>query len=390
MKKTRTFIACGFSLTAALVLAQSKPPPATKEEQEKTRLEQDVKRDTDAGRKYAEEVEKTLKLSKDEKAIERVQRIGAEIAKLANENGWVVTWGDKRPADFAYTFKVIEGEDVNAFSLPGGFIYIYEGLLKFSESDDEVAGVIGHEIAHAAFRHVATLQREQSKLQLVQIPLILATILTGGRTGDLLQLGSLVGTALTNGWSVNAEKAADYGGFQMLRKSAYNPVGMLTFMERLAKRERVAEGAIDWGIYRTHPPSHQRAESLEANLRTANIPIKRSQVTTSFRVVLKEATEGSYEAYLGSAKLVKFGGDEAEVRGKAAVTRLNEFFDGTPALFELRVVGDRLIGSHEVLFELTSADADVESITPTLLRERVSASLKKAIYNINYRVWGER
>ncbi len=117
--------------------------------------------------------------------------IGGELAAIANASKVRTTWGDKRLNPFEYTFKVVE-EDVNAFSLPGGYIYIYEGLVKYAESDDELAGVLAHEIAHASMRHVATMQREAGKLSAMQNPLILAAILIGGaKGGDAMMVGQL-------------------------------------------------------------------------------------------------------------------------------------------------------------------------------------------------------
>ena len=70
---------------------------------------------------------------------------------------------------------------MNAFSLPGGYVFVFDGLVKYSESDDELAGVLAHEICHAKFRHVATLDKEASKLQAISLPAILIAIFSGGR-----------------------------------------------------------------------------------------------------------------------------------------------------------------------------------------------------------------
>jgi len=362
-----------------------------KVEAQKKRHEQDVKNDIETGKKYSEEVEKELKLSKDQAGLQRIQAMGAELAQIANSNPLIATWGDKQHSEFPYTFKLLEGDDVNAFSLPGGYIYVYEGLLKFAESDDEVAGVLAHEISHAAFRHVATLQKEQSKLQLVQIPLILATIFSGGRAGgELLQLSTLVGTALTSGWSVNAEQASDFGGFQILTKSKYSPIGMFTFMERLAKKDRVAEGAIDWGIYRTHPPSRERADALADRLKAAGVPLKRSLVTTSFRTTAKEVKPGVFELSFGSRKLVTFGGADAQTRANAAVARLNDFFDTVPAMFELRRAGSKLYGHQTLLFELRPEDAAAIGASEAEAQQKALDAMRRAVYNLTFRVWDER
>lgn len=375
--------------SGACLICQDKSPVAEKSNAQK-RHDDDVKGDIEAGRKYSEEVEKSLKLSKNEAMVARLQKIGAELSQIANANSFTVTWGDKRKNEFPYSFKLLEGKDVNAFSLPGGYIYFYEGLLEFAESDDEVAGVVAHEIAHAAFRHVATLQREQSKLQLVQIPLILATIFSGGRVGgELMQLGSLVGTALTSGWSVNAEESADFGGFQMMRKSQYNPVGMLTFMERLAKKERLSEG-IDWGIYRTHPPSRDRAEALTEKLQEFKVPIKRSLVTTSFRSTVREAGSGTVEILFGGKLVARLGGADAKARAELATAKINDFLDTVPAMFEVRLEDGKILGGRTVLFEVTTADAETLGEDILALRKGALEGVRRAAYTVAFRVWDER
>lgn len=369
---------------------ETAPAQATKKPTAEQRLQEDIQRDIEMGRKYAEEVEKTLKLSKNEAMLARLQKIGADLSQIANSEPFTVTWGDKRKTQFPYTFKLLEGKDVNAFSLPGGYIYFYEGLLDFAESDDEVAGVVAHEIAHASFRHVATLQREQSKLQLVQIPLILATIFSGGRVGgELLQLGNLVGTALTSGWSINAEEAADYGGFQMMRKSPYNPVGMLTFMERLAKKERLSEG-IDWGIYRTHPPSRERAENLTEKLNAYKVPIKRSLVTTTFRAVTRDAGSDTFEVVYGGRLIVRLAGAEAKARSAEAAVRINDFLDTVPAMFEIRDSGNAVLGGKAILFEVTARDSEVLGRPLADLRKDALEAMRKAAYTVAFRIWDER
>ncbi len=93
------------------------------------------------GRDYAKEVEKTSKMSTDAALLARVQRVGAVLAKIANEQEVPAGYGSSKIIKFNYQFKVIEDNDVNAFSLPGGFVYVNTGLLKFVESDDQLAGV---------------------------------------------------------------------------------------------------------------------------------------------------------------------------------------------------------------------------------------------------------
>lgn len=364
-------------------------------EQDKKRHEEDLKRDRDMGAKYSEQIDKELKVTDDKELIERVQRIGGELAQIANQTPVEVTWGDKRLNPFQYQFKVVQDKDINAFSLPGGFIYVYDGLLKFTESDDELAGVLAHEVAHASLRHVATLQREQSKLQAVQIPLILIAIFTGGASGaaTALTAGSLVGTAIGSGWSVKAEQSADYGGFQYLVKSKYDPTGMLTFMERLAIMERRKPiGFVDLGIYRTHPPSRERAESITKFMTDAQLPIRRSRVAPSCRVDVKPHEDGTVQITFGTRTIVALAGTDALDRADQMARRINAFFDSEPDLYEVKAetAQGQIFGRRQVLLELTHDDAVAAKATVPQLTEETSMNLKRAMGTLGFRVWNGR
>lgn len=348
----------------------------------------DLEADIALGREYSVQVEKELVLSKNQEIQARVKRLGEELALVANAHAVTVTWGDARLNPFSYQFRVVEGKDVNAFSLPGGFIYIYEGLVNYAESDDELAGVLAHEIAHASFRHVATLRREQSRLEAITLPLILLSIFAGGTDAtNVANAGMLMNQAIGSGWSVRAEEAADTGGLQYMQLSGLNPVGMLTFMERLAYDDR-KRANIDWGIYRTHPPSRDRAENLRTGLKAAGIPLARSAVSTTLRTTVSSDAEGTgVTVSFAGHRMLTFGGPEAAARAAEFAKGFNTFMDEVPKLHEVRGEGASILGRTRRLVTLTDADAALKNRSlDQLVRETVQ-SIKAAVYDLNYRVW---
>ncbi|HRF59915.1 MAG TPA: M48 family metalloprotease [Fimbriimonadaceae bacterium] len=366
--------------------AQSKASLDEKTAAEKAKHDKDIQSDIEMGKKYAAQVVKEMKVSENAEMIARVQRIGSDLSIIANQKPVQVSWGDPRLNVFPYQFQVLQGEDVNAFSIPGGFIFIYEGLVKYAESDDELAGVIAHEISHAAFRHIATLRREQSKFDIVQIPLILAAIFTGGATAQgLLVGGSLFSQAMTSGWSVKAEESADWGGFQYMQSSKYNPVGMLTFMERLAYDER-NKPQFDWGIYRTHPPGRQRAQSLVRRLGDAGILIRRSQVTTSLKTQVKPGEQDSVDLLFNGVKLYSFRGADALTRADKAAVAFDAFMDTVPKIFEIQADGAVVEGRGRPLVEVLPEDLQEGQRAEDVAADAVRA-LKRAAYDLSYRVW---
>ena len=353
----------------------------------------DIDADIALGKKYADQVLKQEKVSKNKEYIDRVNRVGITLAQIAQTHQVAATWGDKRLNAFPYVFTVLEGEDVNAFSLPGGYIFVYEGFMKYIESDDELAGVLAHEISHASFRHMATLQKEAQRLQTVSLPLLLLALFSGGQAGgDVLTLQQLVSIAMGSGWSLKAEQSADYGGFQYMLFSKYNPVGLLTFMERLERDERSNPArAVDWGIYRTHPPSRERAEALTQELNEHQIPIRRSAVTETFRCQVVPAEGAGVDVLFGGRKLHTFGGDSALQRADTAAEALNAFFDQVPELFEVRALPDGVIeGQGHFLFRVTAEDAAIAGLTTTELADRIEGSIKRSLYMLAYRVWDGR
>lgn len=360
--------------------AQGAAAPQAQEDKHQKEIENDVK----LGKEVAEQAKKELPASDNQEYIDKINRIGKELSEIANKTVVKVTWGDNRLSPFTYEFHVLKGDDVNAFSLPGGIIYVYEGCIKFAETDDELAGVLAHEISHAAFRHIATLRREQSKFDVVNIPLILAAIFSKSPdAGNILVGADLLNRAVGSGWSVKAEQAADYGGLQYMLASKYNPVGMLTFMERLAFKDRGAPN-VNYSILQTHPPSAERAKALMQRLQEYNVQVRRSQVTKSWRAEVLPGENSSVELWFGKTKVYTFGGSEALTRADNAAEALDTFFDSVPAIYELGVKeGNRIIGQERLLIDVAPDDGP----EPEKRLEVALSALKKLVFDINYRLW---
>ena len=364
-------------LTLSIGAVQNPAPPQSKAE---IQHQKDLQNDIEAGKKFSVEVEKELKLSKNQEMADRINRIASGLAEIARVTPVKVTWGDKRLNPFPYTFKLLEDTDVNAFSLPGGSIYINEGLLKFIESDDELAGVIAHEIAHASLRHLATLQKEAAKLSSWTLPAILVAIFAGGRAApDAIFATRLFEQSQSSGWSQKAESAADYAGLQYLLQSKYNPTGILTFMERLARGRDVGlENGVDQGIFRTHPPSKERATELVKQMAAAKVPVQRSAVTTSFSMAVKKVADEKFEAWFGPRRIYTFVGDKAQIRAEAAAARVNQFFDQTPEMFEIVIRKDgAVVGRNRVLFRIEPGDASELKVQMSQLEADTVQALRR-------------
>jgi predicted Zn-dependent protease len=332
------------------------------------------------GRQNAEQNDKTVRLITDQAVVERVNRIGQELAAVANKRLIQPTWGIASQKRFRYTFKVVDDKDVNAYSLPGGFIYVNKGLLDYVKSDDELAGVLAHEVIHAAHHHMMKLLREQKKLNNVLLPLMAVALLAGRAemgAAQLLMASQLYAIAKINSYGVEAEKDADRAGLMLMTHTRYNPVGLYSFMLRLARDERLRVMP-DLGIYRTHPPSSERVAAAKQLLDELKIPIRLSDVDPTQRASI-QLTRGVSGAELAeiSARgvlLCRVAGTDtqtAEERGRKIGDQLVRLIEARLMPFEIRVSQDksRLLARGQPLLTAEEAAAQgktLEELAKTL------------------------
>lgn len=233
-------------------------------------IEQEIK----LGREAAAEVEKKLPLvPADNPASVYINTLGQKIA--AEAPGY----------KFPYTFKIVQEKSVNAFALPGGPIYVHTGLIA-QASEAELAGVLGHEIAHVVMRHST---RQASRQMKAQIPLaILGGVLgatVGGWTGALAQMGiSFTAGSVFLKYSRDAETEADMVGTQIMYDAGYNPRAIVTFFRKLE-----AEGSKGGPEFlNSHPNPGNRAQQVSQIL--SRYPPKEYPSTDSAEyVAAKEA-----------------------------------------------------------------------------------------------------
>lgn len=236
------------------------------------------------GRETAVEVEKQYKLITSGPYYDRVQRVGREVSaallrpEIIDEYRRVYKLpksGDKsKRVPFEFTFKVVDTtKEINAFALAGGPIYVTKGLLDYTTSDHELAGVLAHEATHTTFHHVDQLVKKQRKVSQKQMWGLLAVILAGAAGGGaalsnavpVLMGAQLVTIAAMSGYGQDLETEADLIGVRALAATQYNPVGMLTFMQKLARDDRL-HGNPNYGAFQSHPYTNERVAAISKEL----------------------------------------------------------------------------------------------------------------------------
>ena len=185
-----------------------------------------VDQDVEIGKKSAVEVERQLPMLSQQATQRYIADLGARLAARAPG------------AKYNYQFKVANLSDVNAFALPGGFVYIHRGLLEKVRSEGELAGVMAHEIAHVALRHSTN---QASKAYLAQSGIGILGGLLGGKTqtttGQIVgALGGFGLNALFLKYSRGAETQADIVGAQIMAKAGYDPMEMVHFFEAMRQQ----------------------------------------------------------------------------------------------------------------------------------------------------------
>lgn len=278
---------------AKLDLLRAWPP-------EKKRIEQDIASGRARERRFGDvedigfrEVgqgqEKDIKMGED--AIRELRALGLMPPEFKDEE--VETYIRNlaeyiaRNSDLRVPVKttVLLSDEVNAFALPGGYLFINTGLILEAETEAELAGVIAHEIAHAAARHSARLMKRATIASILyQAAQIAAYIATGGvvslLTYYLLEYGfaglGLVIELKLLGVSREFELEADQLGAQYLWKSGYDPRAFITFFDKMASKQGYARGT---SFFRTHPAF---AERILSNFREfAFLPPRDEYVTDS-------------------------------------------------------------------------------------------------------------
>ncbi|MEI6437971.1 MAG: Maf family nucleotide pyrophosphatase [Candidatus Omnitrophota bacterium] len=203
-----------------------------------------AEREQEIGASAARELEKQYKLVDEPELNERVERILSRVAAVCDRQ------------ELVYVVKVVEEKKpvdepmVNALSLPGGYVYVFKGLMNYIKNDDQLAAVIAHEVAHVTARH--SIKRLQ--LSYGSLVAVLAALQVNGNLAGGVNMATL---SMFFDYSQQDELQADALGVKYMKAAGYDPEGMLRMLEALQEYDR-KQPARAKSFGRTHPYVHQR------------------------------------------------------------------------------------------------------------------------------------
>lgn len=204
-----------------------------------------------------------------DKQVREQMGLYLELPKLRSEvKSLIETLGQKsdRPT-LIYRVEIIDTPDFNAFAVPGGFLYVHRGLLEKINTMDDLAAVLGHEIAHVAARHSAA---QISKMQLLNYGLFGVAVATGGASqsyGQLIDLGAILSFSK---FSRDDEREADHFGTVYMADAGFNPKAAINVMKQIDRLHTREPSTLDvW--FMTHPPTKERIENLTREIERFSI-----------------------------------------------------------------------------------------------------------------------
>jgi predicted Zn-dependent protease len=222
-----------------------------------------IETDIKMGRQYAQMVDSSSKLISDPVITEYVNRLGQNLVRNSD-------------AQVPFTFKVIDSDIINAFSLPGGFVYINTGIILAADEEAELAGVMAHEIAHVCARHATRQMTRSQYAGIATIPLIFV----GGGIGYAVYQAAGLGLPVAfMSFQRGFEAEADYLGLQYDYKTGYDPQAYISFFEKVQAQEKKKPGFMD-KTFASHPQTPDRIAETQKEIATI-LPAKPEYIVST-------------------------------------------------------------------------------------------------------------
>ena len=307
-----------------------------------------------------------------ESIMREIRRDGAYIddAEVSEYLGNVGARLTQETAGARHDFEFFAVRDpvFNAFALPGGFVGVHTGLLAATDTESELASVLGHEIAHVTQRHISRMIGQQQQMQMPMLAALAAAILLGRSRPDLAAgaaAAAQAGAVQTQlNYTRDFEREADRVGMQALAGAGFDPSAMAAFFEKMQRAGRIGDDGSVPGYLRTHPMNAERIADAQA--RAQNQPYKQHLDNPEFQLTRAKLRAGTgdardavtfFESALrdgryASESAVRYGLASAQLRARrprdadAEVTRLRKAGGSGPMIETLAARVKQALGDN--------------------------------------------
>ena len=229
-----------------------------------------TQQEVEMGQQYAVQINQQLPIVQDPEINRYLNLLGDSIARLTSRT-------DLTEAN-AWKFYMVDSKEVNAFALPGGFIYVNRGLVERTQRMDQLAGVLGHEIGHVVRRHsIKQMQQQQGANIGVTLACVLTSVCNSQAGQAAIQVG---GTAIFARFSRQDEDEADVEGIRNTVRAGISPNGVPAMFQILINERRTNPSAVG-GFFATHPLEEDRIDATKALIASYDPAIIRSLATDS-------------------------------------------------------------------------------------------------------------
>jgi len=337
--------------------------------------------ETKFGAQIAKQIETHYRLVTEPPLVDRISTVGAALTKVVTRQ------------DLTYHFLIVQSPAVNSFAVPGGWVYVTQGMMQFVRTDDELAAVLAHELAHID-HHDYYIQQDRESHMTAAMWAALAVSILAQSPGPLLAAQYGIQGSLSS-FEQDLERNADETAVLYLAKTSYSPVAMLTVLEHLAETDRLSgQEAVDQ-LVQDHPDTNARVADVRAMLQQLGIPIVRRTAEGYLRISLDPPNpagaqpvtirvDGRPVLTLGAV----VGGQMPLQRAQTVEDQLNGFFNTDPAAYDVRVstlLGQSsVIGAQTILYRVAPEDAGYAHVDADALAMAVRTQLAQAIDNAPY------
>ena len=207
------------------------------------------------GQSEVQQINQQLPIISDPEANRYINVLGDSIARLTSRG------------DLPWQFFIVNSPDINAFAVPGGYIYVNRGLIEHANKMDQLAGVLGHEIGHVVMRHTV---KQMGQMNAANIGVGLACVLTSVCNSQAAQVGiNAAGSAVFAKFSRDDEKQADDVGFDNVVRAHVSPKGMVEMFQILLDMRTSSPGLVD-GWFADHPTEESRIADIQSKINGLN------------------------------------------------------------------------------------------------------------------------